>query len=54
MGLNMEQLSKASVIANLNYYNALIEKKSQEIRALSEYVNKFVEENKKVFTLNTN
>ena len=50
----MEQLSKAGIIANLNYYNTLIENKKQEIKMLNEYVNKFVEENKKVFTLNTN
>lgn len=53
MGLNMEQLNEAGVIANLNYYNSLIENKAQEIRELSEYVNKLVEENKKIFTLNT-
>jgi predicted oxidoreductase (fatty acid repression mutant protein) len=51
MGLNMEQLSKAGITANLNYYNALIEKKAQEWKVLNELI---LEENKKMFTLNTN
>lgn len=47
----MEQLSKAGITANLNYYNALIEKKKEEVKVLNEFL---AEENKKMFTLNTN
>jgi len=47
----MEQLSSAGITANLNYYNALIEKKKEEIEVLSEFL---AEETKKMFTLNTN